>query len=56
MKPITLQEIAELPDREQRQFRAATNHFLGVQYAAQQRRKKIMTERSKLESEAKDDN
>jgi len=47
--PITLKQIAELPDNEQRQLRAATNHFLAEQYAAQQRRKKIMEEQTKLE-------
>lgn len=49
MKPITLQQIAELPEKEQRQFKACCNEYLGRQYAAQQRRKKIMSERTKTE-------
>jgi len=52
MQPITRQQIAELPDKEKQQLWAVTNHFLGQQYAAQQRRKRIMKARLELESEA----
>ena len=59
MRPITLQQIAELPEKKQRQFKACCNEYLGQQYAAQQRRKKIMSERTKIElgieSEVKDE-
>lgn len=49
MKPITLQQITELPEKERRRFLVWCNEFCGQQYAAQQRRKKIMTERTKME-------
>ncbi len=49
MKPITLQQISELSDKEQRQLKACVNEYLGRQYAAQQRRKTIM--KARMESE-----
>ena len=49
MNPITLQQISELPDSEQRQLGACCNEFLGRLYAAHKRRKRIITERTKLE-------
>lgn len=55
MKPITLKQISELPDKERRQLRACTNEYLGQLYAAQQRRKQVMTERMKTESEVQDE-
>jgi len=55
MKPITLQQISELSDKEKRQLHAWTNEYLGQQYAAQQRAKKIMTARMKLEFEESED-
>lgn len=54
MNPITLQQMSELSDKEQRQLKACTNEFLGRQYAAQQRRKRIAKARRKLE-ESEDD-
>ena len=49
MKPITLQEISELPINEQRQLKAYGNHCLGRLQAAQKRRKIISTEQRKFE-------
>lgn len=51
MKPITLQQISELSDKEQRQMKACTNENLGRQYAAQQRRKRIAKARIEMELE-----
>lgn len=51
MKPITLQQISELSDKEQRQLKALINHDLGTEYAAQQRRKEIMKARMEIEFE-----
>ena len=55
MRRITLETIAELPEREQRQLKACMNHHLGKLYAASKRRKKIITERTKIELEVIDD-
>jgi len=51
MKPITLQQISELSDKEKRQLHACTNEFLGQQYAAMQRRKRIMKAKMEIEFE-----
>jgi len=32
MRPITLQQISELPEKEQRQMKANVNHILGSLY------------------------
>lgn len=53
MKLITLQQIAELPDKEKRQLKADINHSLG-EYASKMR-KKIAQEQRKLESEVEND-
>lgn len=55
MQPITWKQISELPDKEQRQLQAWINNDLGKEYAAQQRRKQVMTERMKTESEVQDE-
>lgn len=52
MQPITLKQISELSDTEQRQMKASVNEYLGIQYAAQQRAKQIM--KAKMELERKD--
>lgn len=49
MDRITLEQISKLSDKEQRQLKAVINHNLGIEYAAQQRRKKIMKARMELE-------
>lgn len=51
MDKITLQQISELSDKEQRQLKACVNDQLGRQFAAQQRRKKIMKARMEMEFE-----
>lgn len=51
MNKITLRELSELSDKEQRQLKALINHDLGTLYAAQQRRKKVMEARMEMESE-----
>lgn len=51
MKSITLRQIAELTDREKRQLRAAINYSNAMEYAAQQRRKKISNIIRQIESE-----
>jgi len=48
MRRIILEQIAELPAKEKRQIRAFVNHILGTEYAAHQRRKKVMTEETKI--------
>lgn len=49
MSCITLKQISELSLQEQRQLKACINEFLGRQYAAQQRRKRIAVEKAKIE-------
>lgn len=51
MLEITLQQISELPEIEQRRLKAVTNEYLGRQYAEQQRNKQIMESRTKMELE-----
>lgn len=52
MKPITLQQISELPPSERRRFKIWANKYVGILYAAQQRRKRI---RMELEKEKQDE-
>jgi len=51
MNSINLRQISELSDNEKRKFQTWINHYLGRLYAAQQRRKRIMSERTKIEYE-----
>jgi len=49
MESNILQQISKLPAKEKRQIRAAINHDLGTLYAAQQRRKKIVSAKTQIE-------
>ena len=55
---ITLKQISELSDKEQRQLQAWINHDLGTEYAARQRKKQVMEAKQELEhnKEKRDDN
>lgn len=55
MNRITLEQISELSDKEMRQHQAIFNEYLGQQYAAQQRRKRIMKARMEIEFEESED-
>ncbi len=47
MRPIARQQVSELSDREQ--YRLNINEYLGIQYAAQQRRKRVAEARMEME-------
>jgi len=49
MNRTILEQISELPKKEERQTRASFNHYLGQMYATQKRRKKVMSEKTKIE-------
>ena len=49
MRPITRQQISEFPPDERRRFKVWANEYLGIQYAAQQRHKRVAKARMEME-------